>query len=976
MDSEPQMVGRENELNELEEYLERAIANEGNTIFISGEAGVGKTRLVNELKQIAQSQGFSILSGNCLYELLTPYMPIFDALKSNNLDYLFTEEAPKIEAIYLITNSGLLIKEIKRKETKLNPTIFASMFTTVCNFIQESLSMLSGEDKEGTLNALGFENYRILIESGKNANLVVILSGKENEFLINDAREIQQKIEKEYGSIITDWDGDYKKFEGIEETLQSLITSGKYDGIYYGKESPKARRNLLFENVSLGLLRQTKIKPVLLCIEDLQWADSSTLALMHYIARTTKDSKLFIVGTYRPEDVAVMDLKEHPLITTMQLMDHEELHKKIDLKRLPRQSIDEFLDSLLGKNDLNDEIINRIFKETEGNPLFIIQLVKFLVEEKILQTEDDIWKLTINLEDINIPTKVYNVIKRRLDRVEKEYRKVLDYASVIGETFSSNTLAQALNVERVRILEQLREIEHKHRLILPQNGNYKFDHAKIKDVLYDMTPPELRKEYHATIANAMEAWYGSHIETVIEDLAFHYYQCRDGEKALKFLLKAAHKAKRDYSNEESIRFYSKALEFIEDPSERISILEEIGHTCDIIGNYSGSLEAYNEALELATDSDKKALLMSKIGNTYGFKGEFETGLTTCDAALELIKGQGAISEGSVLSVMGALHERKCENETALEYLKKSLEIFQRIDDQRSLANCLNTIGFSTHWLGRFETSIEYLKQALQIWEELEDQEGILQCNLLIGTSYSRLGELDVSLEHLKKALESSDRVGDQKARIRCLGEIGLVHLERAEYEEAYEMYTIGGRIADKTDDKWAIAACYSTRCLIDAWTGNCEKALENLDEPHGIVEAIDYKRGIAMNYVIYGECYIHRGDLEKAQFYCDKAMALFKEYVVNELSWGTRLQAKIYQAQKKWPEAIEMFQKAIDFCIEKSIKGAELGRGYYDFAMMWKNKGDLKETRENLLKAREIYVHFKASKKVNEIDAMLKALPN
>ena len=199
LDYQSKMVGRDYEMNELKGYLEEAEGGNGSTILISGETGIGKTRLINEIIQIAEAKGFQVLSSNCLYESLTPFMPIVEALKSGGLDYLFAKEAPRVEAVYLVSNSGLLIKEVIRQKTTLNPDIFASMLTNVSNFVKESLSMLSGKEMEGTLNTLGFENYRILIESGKNINLVVLLTGKENEFLINDMRDIYLEVDQDYG---------------------------------------------------------------------------------------------------------------------------------------------------------------------------------------------------------------------------------------------------------------------------------------------------------------------------------------------------------------------------------------------------------------------------------------------------------------------------------------------------------------------------------------------------------------------------------------------------------------------------------------------------------------------------------------------------------------------------------------------------------------------------------------------------------
>ncbi|MFX0065795.1 MAG: BREX system ATP-binding domain-containing protein [Candidatus Hermodarchaeota archaeon] len=537
LDFQPKMVGRENELKDLQAYLDRAADGEGNTLFISGEAGIGKTRLIEELKQIAQSKGFQLLSGNSMYESLTPFMPMFDALKSGGLEHLFAEEAPKVEAVYLVTHGGVLIKEVMRQETKLSPVLFTSMLTVVGNYVIETLSILSEKKKDGALNTLGYENFRILIESGKSANLVVLLTGKENEFLIKDMREIKSNVEKDYGNVLKDWDGDEKSVKGIENILSPLITSGKYDGIYYGKDDPKIRRNQLFENVSLGLTRYAQTTPTLLCIEDLQWIDPSSLALIHYIARNTKEYGLLILGTYRPEDVAKIDGNGHPLIKTMLLMDQEHIIKRIELQRLLEKNMAEFITAMLGETDFSDKLSNRIFRETEGNPLFLIQLVKLLVEEEIIIKDNGTWKLVKDLEETNIPSKIYNVILRRLNRVEKENRKILDYASVIGEIFTTKVLADSVDIENIQLVRQLEYVEQAHKLIHPFEGHYKFDHAKIKEVLYSEIPEELRMEYHSIIANSIETLNKEKLEDVIGDLAFHYYHCKEKDKALHYLIR-------------------------------------------------------------------------------------------------------------------------------------------------------------------------------------------------------------------------------------------------------------------------------------------------------------------------------------------------------------------------------------------------------------------------------------------------------
>ncbi|MCK4443458.1 MAG: ATP-binding protein, partial [Thermoplasmata archaeon] len=315
---QPEMVGRERELEKLTKRLDEALEGKGSTVFISGEAGIGKTRLVEELKTVSQSKGFHILSGHSMYESLTPYMPFLEALKSGGLEYLFAEEAPRVEGVYLVTDTGLLIKEVVRQETELNPDIFASMLKTVGDFVRKSLSLLDDSKDSGSLSRLSHGDSTILIEGGESANLAVVISGRENEFLIDGMRETVAKVHKFCGNALREWDGDDESVQGVDRLLQRLITSGKYDGVYYGSDDPSARRNLLFENVCLGLTRQTQASPILLCVEDLQWADPSTLALMHYVAREAPKCSLLITGTYRPEDLGTRMGETHQLVKALE----------------------------------------------------------------------------------------------------------------------------------------------------------------------------------------------------------------------------------------------------------------------------------------------------------------------------------------------------------------------------------------------------------------------------------------------------------------------------------------------------------------------------------------------------------------------------------------------------------------------------------------------------------------------------------
>jgi predicted ATPase len=976
LDIQPEIVGRDWELVELKKHLEKAKLNQGSAVFIPGEAGVGKTRLVNEIKDIARTEGFQVLSGNSMYESLAPYSPFIEALRSGGLEHLFGEEAPRIEVIYLMTHGGLLIKNVKRHDSNLSPDIFASMLTGVSNFVNETLSKLSGNEKEGTLNSMGYENYRILIETGKNANLVVILTGKENEFLINDMKIILQKTNKAFGGVLKEWDGDEKRIKGIEEILQPLILSGKYNGIYYGKEDPKARRNLLFENVSMGLIRQSQRTPTLLCIEDLHWADPSTLALMHYVSRNTRESGLLILGTYRPEELAIEDGKGHPLVNVMQLMNREDLKEKIELERLPRENIEKLLRSLLGKINFSEEFISRIYKETEGNPLFVIQLVKYLDEGNIILTKNCVWNLTKNLDEINIPSKVYNVIEQRLDRVEKKYRTVLDYACVIGETFSSNTLASALKLERVTVLEQLRKIEHKHKLVHPVNGNHKFDHGKIKEVLYQEIPKDLKLSYHLRVANSIEEQNKESLDEVVGDLAFHYYNCRNKKKALTYILRAAEKAEGEYSNEEAIGFYNQALEFEEDNHKRLEILIRLGEINISIGVYNKSIEIYNKALELTSEKKKKAEILTKIGQVYTLKDEYEKAVEFCQKALDFLGGLECKEEAFSLYLIGQVYIRKGNYYESLKYLKKSSEKSTKIHDQMGLANTLKSISGVYSFIGDWDKAFECLHNCLSIYYKINDLKGIGHSLNSMAVLLRFRGEIQKSLEQSKKSLEIKEKIGDRHGKSFSYLTIANNYRDLREYHRALEYYNLSLRILKNIGDQLHIAICLHNIGDVYRYKGDYKKALNYYNRSFEIEQKIDIQRPMTYTYCGIAETYLKKDNSQKALEYAKLAFDLSTKIgYKSNIGSALKIYGMIYRKQMNWAKAVESFEKSID--ITKEIKrDLNLGKIYHEFGLMWKDKGDVEKAKEYMGNAIEVYKNINLEKFEEEVSYELNKLHN
>jgi hypothetical protein len=240
------LVGRNDEFNELHQIVNNVKLGNGGTVLLSGETGIGKTSMVNEFKIQAVGQGFQFLSGNCLQESQTPFYPFFEAFRYGKLSNLFMDEPPKIEAMILMTIEGKTIGKVIRDETKFDLELFSSILKIVGDFLRESLSKLTGTEPEGGFNTLGYKNYQILMERGDHTNLVVILTGKENEFLIEDIKDVHTKINDRYNitsETLTELQeySDESHIAGIIDQLSSLIVSGKYDGPSTKLDDPQVR---------------------------------------------------------------------------------------------------------------------------------------------------------------------------------------------------------------------------------------------------------------------------------------------------------------------------------------------------------------------------------------------------------------------------------------------------------------------------------------------------------------------------------------------------------------------------------------------------------------------------------------------------------------------------------------------------------------------------------------------------------------
>jgi tetratricopeptide (TPR) repeat protein len=944
---QPELVGREEELNKLRQSLDNAIEGKGSTVFIAGEAGIGKTRLVSELIKYAESRGAQVIRGWCLAESLEPLMPIKTALREAGLFHLISGEPPPLlVSAYLMNEAGLLIAKSESEDLGFDPDIFSSMLKAVGAFVKDTMQMIDHVERTGGLNILGFKDFKILIEECDGLYLASVTKGSVSEFLINDMRDVLSEVHKGYGIVLTDWNGDLDKTEGVESIVSKLVTSGKYSGRYL-VDDPKIRQENLLDNVLLGIHRLSAERPVLLFLDDIQWANPSTLVLLQYLSRNTRNHRVSIVGAYRPEDILQSwDGKTHQLESVMQNMSREDLLDKIELKRLDVADTEKIIVSTLNKVQLDKSFFDKVYGETEGTPFFVLELVKLLVEDgTIAQDEGGAWNLVTELEQIDIPSKVYDVIKRRLDRLIKKQRKILECASVVGEEFRSDVVGKTMRMDRMQLLETLSEIEKAHRLIHSIQKRYKFDHAKIREVLYNGIIDEMKEEYHRIIADTIAELHKDDVDEVLSELAYHYYKAKD-DRAGEYLLKAGDKAEEKYANLEAMRFYRNAIELLKDDATA-EILEKLGDVQALIGEFDNAIENFDKAGNSAKDNEARARMLRKISDVHLKKGEYDKALSISDRAKALIKDEKIAELGRLCVGDGNAHWRMGEYDSAMALFLEAMNKFERFGaEEKDLGKALLSIGNIHVSRGEYEPALQYYEKSLGKMEKIDDLYGMGAANNNIGNVYYHTGELDRALEFYERGLTMMEKIGNKYGIAHSLGNIGIIYQDKGELDKALEFHK-RSLIREIIGDKQGIASSYSNIGDVMRDMGDLDKALDFHERSLKICMEIGEKRLAVHNYCALTELRLGLEDTEIALKQAEKAVDVSLEIDAKpEEGMSHRVVGMVYREKGEWDKAAEAFERSME--ILGASRRDELARTYYEYGLLWKKKGEPSKARKNL----------------------------
>ncbi len=975
-------VDREEEMGRLREALDEAGKGKGQLLLIRGEAGSGKTRLLQEAANEAKELGFSVGFGTSLVESVVPYQPWKEILRDLGLASILDEHPPpKLIGMYLIGSNGNMHKRVERKG--IDQESISDLAESLVEMARDPGRRTGAMD--GGFIAQSQDDHRILLQWGSIVSLGAILEGLENEAFLADLMTMADGAQ----SMLSEKEDTYTEenpLQTVEVQMQQLMDSEIYEGIDYSRDNPKLRQGKLFENVLLGLQRKASDDPVYVAMDDLQWANPSSLSLLHYVARNTWKNGVILLGTYRVEET---ESRPH-LRSALEIMNEEELLAEIYLKGLTRGHLVKLAESFVGPHDLQDDFLDLLWHETRGFPLFIREVLIGLESDGKVVTRGTMKRLVCPLDEVELPKRVRDVIRVSLNRLPPEDRHLLDAAATCGTRFTAAIVSRVAGEEESKVLNGLREIARVHGYLHPADSGFTFDHPALQEVLYDAVPVEIRKSHHKEAAEWLELAGGP-----VEDIGEHYYRARD-PRAAKMLREAATLASGKYANSEAVRFYNQVLEFEEDGQMRMKIFESLGDIHELVGHYDDGIESYERACELAEEKLKKAKLLTKIGHVRILKGDLDKALEICTEALELVQDSEYWGETRALDYIGEAHFHKRDYgralesyeealtnyeetgdhegiaamlfgmghvyrmqnamDVALDYFEKSLKEWQKLGDQRESAGVYNSMGVVHHVRGERDEALEYYEKSLKIREKLGDQAGIAAVLHNTGALLKDKCELDEALEYIGKAVEISKRIGHKMFLRNHLFHIGDAHEMRSDYHTALEYFKKSESIEKRIGRPFWPTMIRIGRIHLN--TGAFDRAIEYFEKALALSEKEGFQEGVA-------ESLLHIGRIHHYQSSYDKALELYKKSLEIEEKIGRRhrtafleqLMGETCARQEKYDEALEHFDKSVSLSMASGYR-FDLGSAYVRVAELHVERGNLEEAFDSCNLALSIAVEL------------------
>lgn len=566
---------------------------------------------------------------------------------------------------------------------------------------------------------------------------------------------------------------------------------------------PVQRQQITARAVARLMLSESRVQPVIMVFEDLHWNDLQTLGLLTALIASIREARVLLLATYRPRDVDAPSENE-PLYDKWASQPH---YRRVRLEPLEQDSLEKLLGVLLGDDPQLATVKRFLEKRTEGNPFFVEEIVRTLVEAKVLSGDRGHYRLAQPFSGVQVPASVRAVLTARIDRLAEHQKRLLQQAAVIGKDVPFALLQAITEQSEHELRERLAELqsaEYLYESRLFPELEYTFKHSMTREVVYSDLLKDQARELHARVAEALMRLCADRIEEHVEQIADHAELGRVWPMAAVYLQRAGEKAFALCANEEAEKYFIRALLAVKEiPASRealelaVDLRFELRNTLIALCKLKDIYQCLSEAAPIVAklqDKGRSARHASFMCNHYFLGAEQQRAIEVGEAGLRLARQIGDRRvEGELLNRVGQAYHLRGEHRRAITLIEQGIECTaeQRGRDRFDLAFS-PAVGYR-FWLvavlaecGDFRTGLIQARKALSIAAEAQHPLSEVLGWLALGHLSLRKGSVDDAIEALERGVALCDRYPLPIWRLRIVSSLGLAKAWCGRSDEALD----------------------------------------------------------------------------------------------------------------------------------------------------------------------------------------------
>lgn len=717
--------------------------------------------------------------------------------------------------------------------------------------------------------------------------------------------------------------------------------------------------------------------PLVILLEDLHWADDSSLDTLETLAADLQGHPVFFVGAARP---ALYERRPAWLAG-------RPYAERIDLSTLTGADSDRLVGEIMSRAaDIPDALRDLVVVRAEGNPFYVEELIKMLIDDGVIIPGDEAWTVQAErLAAARVPATLTGVLQARLEGLPAGEREMLQRASVIGRLFWDAAVEYIAGDEPVKAQAgdtfpdlSRREIIYPHEATAFEGTReYVFKHALLRDVTYESVLRRLRRAYHRRAAEWLIEASEERVDEFADLIASHFARAEDREREAEWQARAGRQAAARYATAEAVRAFSRALELtppeeqaarydllnqrrelyhltgerqgeaadldalaelaeaLNDPYRRAEVAVEQSYYLLATGVYERAREAGERAAALAEEAGATSLRARAqvyVGNALMFLGEYAAARSNLLTAVEAARAVGATRvQLEATRVLGIAAEEQGDLEAAPRFHEEALALAKASGDRVNERRALNSLGVAAQGRGEYDLALVYFEQSLAAARAIGDRVGQNTVLGNMGVRANNLGDYETARTFFEQALALAREVDDQTGVAINLLNLAGVRNHTGDHAGALALYEEAREPTEATGDRPLLGYVLNGigRVLLDA--GRPDEAIGPLREALALRLELDQAHLVAESRAFLAEALAAHEDVEPAMREIEAAQAFLDDHRLEDMEDELRVLLSVYRvlAAASDPRAGEALARAHAALTEAAARLEEPARSLY-----------------------------------------------